>query len=539
WILQDRHHSSDIMEHVHDRQRWVVLALTCVLLTAVYYCYDNPAALKTQLQQHLSPSSADEFELDFNLLYTFYSVPNIVLPFVGGALIDRLGTNEALMIFCAFVPVGQTVVAMGSALTSTKVMLVGRFVFGLGGECLTVTQEAIVTRWFKHDELAFALGLTLGLGRLGSVLNNEVSPTVANSTNVTIALLVGVLVCIVSTIAGAFVVLLERRAALRQIKREPSRSHSVRMSDVRHFSSAFWLLSCSCFVVYGCVLPFNNVASSLLMERDYFRQPPEMCARCGHGAYANIACTAIAPTCPTVPPYAWPLPKLSANCTIQHPDDQLLCSTSPPLIDDTGINCDSEAWKRGPLTQTYCAQKALATASAATPMSVPFVISGVLSPVLGLAVDRFGHRATLAMVAPVALSMAHLLLGFTHVSAYVPLVLNGIGYSIFTSVLWPSVPLLVRDDHIGTAYGVMTSTMNLALAIFPIFVAVVHDHSHRYVPDVEWLFLSLALLGCIIAALLHAMDRATGSVLNRAHMSSSPTAPSASPSTREETPLLS
>jgi hypothetical protein len=29
--------------------------------------------------------------------------------------------------------------------------------------------------------------------------------------------------------------------------------------------------------VYGCVLPFNNIASSLLLERDFFQEPPSEC----------------------------------------------------------------------------------------------------------------------------------------------------------------------------------------------------------------------------------------------------------------------
>jgi len=36
----------------------------------------------------------------------------------------------------------------------------------------------------------------------------------------------------------------------------------------------FWVLVILCVVVYGCVLPFNNIESSLLLERDYFKSPP-------------------------------------------------------------------------------------------------------------------------------------------------------------------------------------------------------------------------------------------------------------------------
>merc|ERR1719199_386534 len=44
----------------------------------------------------------------------------------------------------------------------------------------------------------------------------------------------------------------------------------VHITDIRKFGPLFWLLTISCFVVYGCVLPFNNVASGILLERNFF-----------------------------------------------------------------------------------------------------------------------------------------------------------------------------------------------------------------------------------------------------------------------------
>lgn len=194
-------------------------------------------------------------------------------------------------------------------------------------------------------------------------------------------------------------------------------------------------------MVYGCVLPFNNVASSLLMERDYFKTPPKECQRCFIGAYENMTdCSAIAPGCPLVPPYSWPLPKLSANCTIKHPMDQFKCSKVPPYIASEDIDCDENAWKNGPLTQVYCLKKSRAEKAAATPMSVPYIMSAILSPFLGFLVDKIGKRAVLAVAAPIALTCVHLTLGLTHMSVWGPLVLQGIAYSVFAAALWPSVP---------------------------------------------------------------------------------------------------
>ena len=66
---------------LHESQsplRWLVLIFGCLVLIGNYYCYDNPAALKTQLEESTKLS-----EFMFNMLYSVYSFPNMFLPFVG------------------------------------------------------------------------------------------------------------------------------------------------------------------------------------------------------------------------------------------------------------------------------------------------------------------------------------------------------------------------------------------------------------------------------------------------------------------------
>lgn len=55
-------------------------------------------------------------------------------------------------------------------------MVIGRILFGVGGESLFVSQTRTTTSWFRGKELAFALGVNLGIARLGSVLNDYLSP---------------------------------------------------------------------------------------------------------------------------------------------------------------------------------------------------------------------------------------------------------------------------------------------------------------------------------------------------------------------------
>ena len=67
------------------------------------------------------------------------------------------------------------------------------------------------------------------------------------------------------------------------------------LDSLKEFKLSFWILTICCLAVYGCVLPFNNVASSLLMERSYFKPNPDGCYltsphQCEPYAYSEYQC---------------------------------------------------------------------------------------------------------------------------------------------------------------------------------------------------------------------------------------------------------
>ena len=44
----------------------------------------------------------------YNLLYSVYSFPNIILPFIGGFLVDKLGVRFGIFLFSFILIIGQT-----------------------------------------------------------------------------------------------------------------------------------------------------------------------------------------------------------------------------------------------------------------------------------------------------------------------------------------------------------------------------------------------------------------------------------------------
>jgi MFS family permease len=103
-------------------------------------------------------------------------MPNIILPFIGGYLVMKFGVRSTYILFAGLVMLGQFICAIGCQYSSMSIMLMGRVVFGLGGECLNICQNAIIVKWFSKSELALPMGLTISVSRFGSVLNDIYSP---------------------------------------------------------------------------------------------------------------------------------------------------------------------------------------------------------------------------------------------------------------------------------------------------------------------------------------------------------------------------
>ncbi|ORY30523.1 MFS general substrate transporter [Rhizoclosmatium globosum] len=158
--------------------RWFILVLASVVMFGNFYAYDLPAALNKPLQAYLGADD-ETYQYQLNLLYSLYSLPNIILPFFGGYLVDRFGTRRLMTFLSFLVCLGQLLFTFGVVYRHYVLMQFGRIVFGFGGESLQVAQTRITTKWFKGKELAFALGINLSVSRLGTVLTDFLSPHLA------------------------------------------------------------------------------------------------------------------------------------------------------------------------------------------------------------------------------------------------------------------------------------------------------------------------------------------------------------------------
>ena len=159
----------------------MILILCCISTFGDYYCFDSVGAVHDHLQSQFS-FLGENFEYYYNLLYSVYSIVNIFIPFIGGTLIEVFGNKNMFLAFGIIIVIGQFIVYLGCKYDSIYTMLVGRVIFGLGGENLNVSQMACVVEWFYKSENSFPMGLTLTISRVGSFVNDVLSPRFAGET---------------------------------------------------------------------------------------------------------------------------------------------------------------------------------------------------------------------------------------------------------------------------------------------------------------------------------------------------------------------
>jgi MFS family permease len=138
--------------------------------------------------------------------------------------------------------------------------------------------------------------------------------------------------------------------------------------------------------------------------------------------------------------------------------------------------------------------------------SIITLASMIGTPLFGLFIDIKGKRATLMIIGSAMLVPVYLLLVYTSLHPMIPMGIMGIAFSLVPAAMWPSVALIVKEEKLGTAYGLMTMIQNIGLSVFNFLIGFVNDWSAvdgvtNYAPGM-WVFSITGVLGLVFAVLL-------------------------------------
>ena len=146
---------------------------------------------------------------------------------------------------------------------------------------------------------------------------------------------------------------------------------------------------------------------------------------------------------------------------------------------------------------------------------IPF-FTILFTPLFGALVDKVG-KATLWMIVGAGLVLAsHLIITFAPqgvpMYAYTAIALLGIGYSLVPSAMWPSVPKIIPEKNLGTAYSLIYWVQNMGMWAVPIYVGKIFTNTITIPGDkaqeisaaiqAEHVFILLGIIAIAVAFLL-------------------------------------
>ncbi len=146
--------------------------------------------------------------------------------------------------------------------------------------------------------------------------------------------------------------------------------------------------------------------------------------------------------------------------------------------------------------------------------SIIIFASMVCAPFAGQLVDKWGRRATLMIVGSLIMVPSHLTLGLTRIYPAWPMMALGAAFVLVPAAMWPSIPLIVPKDKVGTAFGLTTMIQNVGLAAFPFLNGKLRELTSSYTASMV-MFAGLGLAGLVFAILLKRADAREGGVLER------------------------
>jgi len=140
------------------------------------------------------------------------------------------------------------------------------------------------------------------------------------------------------------------------------------------------------------------------------------------------------------------------------------------------------------------------------PSLIPFG-NLIMTPFFGGIYDRKGKGATIMIIGSVLLILVHVLFAMPLLNywwfAAIIMIILGVAFSLVPSAMWPSVPKIIPQKLLGSAYALIFWVQNIGLGLVPLFIGKVLDNyckaGTRIVDGSEVIQYNYTLPMCIFA----------------------------------------
>ena len=348
---------------------------------------------------------------------------------------------------------------------SAKVAAIGFMIFGCGVEMAGITVSRGIVKWFKGRETALAMGSEMALARLGVATCMIFSPFFAKlggNVDVSRSVAFGVVLLCIALMMFIVYFFMDKKLDAQTGEAE-EKDDPFKVSDIGKIlsSGGFWLVALLCVLYYSAIFPFQKYAVNMLQ-----------CNLTLHEADIN---TFWGGSSVTIIQYLIMLVVAICSFTSNFSKNKtnkivLMAVAVVALV----VFCYM-GYMRGTAETIFAVFPLLAVA---------------ITPVLGNYVDHKGKAASMLMFGSLLLIICHLTFAFILplfkgsevggvVVAYITILVLGASFSLVPAALWPSVPKLVDEKIIGSAYALIFWIQNIGLWLFPLLIGKVLDNTNQ------------------------------------------------------------
>lgn len=223
-----------------------------------------------------------------NYMFANYGI-YIVVPLLGGVIVDKWSVRGSLALFGVFIAVGNILLATAD---QEKIgffiqLIFGIFLIVVGAGCLIVAQATIAAKWFRNKELALAIGSYLCMSKIGSLLgyailvdnyqesdySEDFSDSYSESEGIQqIVLNVGVVLGVLSLVGIIVLIILDIKAdqqdAVLGQSQVPQQNNDPEPFGLKNYRLVYYLLICSVFI-QGAFLSLDRSLFEELVDTRY------------------------------------------------------------------------------------------------------------------------------------------------------------------------------------------------------------------------------------------------------------------------------
>ena len=140
------------------------------------------------------------------------------------------------------------------------------------------------------------------------------------------------------------------------------------------------------------------------------------------------------------------------------------------------------------------------------------ILAMVLTPFLGAFIDYKGKGASMMLLGAIIMTACHLVFAFvlpaypSKTLALVTILVLGVSFSLVPASMWPSVPKIIDEKVLGSAYCLIFWVQNIGLCLVPLLIGKLRVATDGYlVPMI--VFASFGVLAFLLSLALKVEDK--------------------------------